>query len=95
MLNPNPKLAMEIELVKSAGIDAGKLTHEIVYEFAGKIIHDPLVTILAQNEYLRTRELVPAQMRGVMQTGTRAKVIRNVLETERAALRERIGVSNV
>jgi hypothetical protein len=88
---------MEIELVKSAGIDAGKLTHEIVYELAGKIIYDPLVTILAQNEYLRTRDLLPAQVRGVMQSGTRAKVIRNMPESERAALRERIGagVSNV
>jgi len=89
-MTPNPKLKIEIDLVNACGIDAKKLSRELVYDIAGKIIQDPLLTSLAQNKYLSTRHLQPVHMRSSLKTGTRAQVIREMSDTERAALRSRI-----
>ncbi len=59
---PNPKenpmlLQMEFDLVIAAGINAGKLSPETVYELAGKIIRDQEISVLAVKEMDASREL--------------------------------------
>ena len=86
-------LAMEFEMVVAAGIDARRLSPEVVYELAGKIIRDPAITVLAVKEMDATRHLRPPTDRNRLKIGTRAKVIRALPESERAALRARIGAT--
>jgi hypothetical protein len=83
-------LKIEIDLVNACDIDATKLSRELVYDIAGQIVADPLLTTLAQNKYLATRHQQPVHLRSTMKIGTRAQVIREMSETERAALRSRV-----
>jgi hypothetical protein len=82
-------LQMEFELCVAAGIDGRKLSPDVVYDLAGKIIHDAEVTRLALNEMNKA----PLGQRGVLVRGTRSKVLRSMTESGRAALRARIGMT--
>lgn len=69
-------------LLLCAGFDVAKLSTNSLYEIAGALIHDP--------EIIRRKTIIAAEnRRGIVPIGTTQKILLNMTDDERAAIRAR------